>query len=75
MLKITVPVTKGGNNTRIFLMNKPTIITRILPTNWEPKIAAIPKSAQMAIKIGTYAKLAPIITGNREPTFPKIGKS
>ncbi len=56
-------------------MNKPTIITRILPTNWEPKIAAIPKSAPMAIKIGTYAKLAPIITGNREPTFPKIGKS
>ena len=55
-------------------MNKPTIITRILPTNCEPKIAAIPKSAPMAIKIGTYAKLAPIITGNREPTFPKIGK-
>jgi hypothetical protein len=72
MAKITVPVTSGGKNFISFLRNIPKNMATNPPINCAPKTVARLNSPVIAARVGTYAKLTPIITGSFEPiTLPR----
>ena len=66
----TTPVTIGGKNFLILLINVPRKASNIPPTRAAPRTPYIPYLLPIESATGTKAKLVPTTTGSLAPIFP-----